>query len=261
MKIVVCGKGGSGKSTLSVLLARSFTQAGYQVLLVDSDESNFGIPHLLGVKAPVSLLDSFGGKKGFKEKLNRPVLADGDAIFPGRQRIDDIPGKCVASNDGIRMVSVGKIHHFGEGCACPMGVLAKKFLASLDAGEKEVVIVDAEAGVEHFGRGVAGECEVILAVVDPTAESFKLAEKMVEMSQKAGRDVYFILNKVETSIEAIIWRHIEPERVIGTIPKSDAIFMASLEGEKVVDPTGGMDRIVRFIQERYPAQSVRGAGG
>ncbi len=254
MKVVVCGKGGSGKSTLSVLLARSFTNLGYRVLLVDADESNFGIPHLLGVQAPVSLLDSFGGKKGFKEKLNQPLAVDGGGIFPVRQRIEEIPEKCIASGDGIRMVSVGKIHHFGEGCACPMGVLARKFLASLEVEEKEMVIVDAEAGVEHFGRGVAGECDLILAVVDPTAESFSLAGKMAEMSKKAGRDVFFILNKIEPAIEAVVWRHIEPERVIGTIGKSDDIFMASLEGEKVVDPTGSMDRIASTIQERYAAR-------
>ncbi|MFO7930342.1 MAG: ParA family protein [Desulfosalsimonas sp.] len=40
MKILVCGKGGSGKSTLSVMLARAFADMGRRVLLVDADESN-----------------------------------------------------------------------------------------------------------------------------------------------------------------------------------------------------------------------------
>ena len=33
MKILICGKGGSGKSTLSVLIARSLKNRGYRVLL------------------------------------------------------------------------------------------------------------------------------------------------------------------------------------------------------------------------------------
>jgi CO dehydrogenase maturation factor len=38
--------------------------------------------------------------------------------------------------------------------------------------ENEIVVVDAEAGVEHFGRRVDGECDLILGVVDPSYESF-----------------------------------------------------------------------------------------
>jgi len=40
MKISVCGKGGSGKSTVVTLLANEALARGYQVLIVDSDESN-----------------------------------------------------------------------------------------------------------------------------------------------------------------------------------------------------------------------------
>lgn len=40
MKVLVCGKGGSGKSTVAALLAKSMARRGYGVLVVDSDESN-----------------------------------------------------------------------------------------------------------------------------------------------------------------------------------------------------------------------------
>jgi len=40
MKISVCGKGGSGKSTIATLLANEALNRGYRVLVVDSDESN-----------------------------------------------------------------------------------------------------------------------------------------------------------------------------------------------------------------------------
>ena len=42
MKISVCGKGGSGKSTIVSLLAERFAAAGKEVLIIDSDESNYG---------------------------------------------------------------------------------------------------------------------------------------------------------------------------------------------------------------------------
>ncbi len=43
MKIAVCGKGGSGKSTFTALLAKEFAVRGKKVLVIDSDESNYGL--------------------------------------------------------------------------------------------------------------------------------------------------------------------------------------------------------------------------
>ncbi len=43
MKISVCGKGGSGKSTVVSLLALQSAARGIQTLVVDADESNAGL--------------------------------------------------------------------------------------------------------------------------------------------------------------------------------------------------------------------------
>jgi CO dehydrogenase maturation factor len=43
VKVSVCGKGGSGKSTIVTLLTNEVLARGYQVLVVDSDESNSGL--------------------------------------------------------------------------------------------------------------------------------------------------------------------------------------------------------------------------
>ena len=51
MKIIISGKGGSGKSTLSALLALALKNLGFSVLLVDADESNEGLHHQLGNQA------------------------------------------------------------------------------------------------------------------------------------------------------------------------------------------------------------------
>ena len=67
MKIIICGKGGSGKSTLSTLLAKGLSKRGYSILMVDGDESNLGLHRLLGGKEPVNFMDSLGGKKGFRD--------------------------------------------------------------------------------------------------------------------------------------------------------------------------------------------------
>ena len=248
MKIEISGKGGCGKSTLSVLFARSMKKLGYRVLLVDGDESNVGLENLVGIPQPVHLLDHLGGKKGFKEKLNQPMMMDNPAgIFSGKQKIDDLPKECIASSDGIEMLVIGKIHDFGEGCACPMGVLSKKFLASIETNDKEIILIDSEAGVEHFGRGIVGECDLIVGVVDPTAESFKLAEKMQKMAENANKEICFVLNKVEPTIEEVMKSQLDNKKIIGIIPKDDTIFIESLEGKKLSKSLPEIDEICSRI--------------
>ena len=58
MKLLICGKGGSGKSTVSVLMARAFQRMGKRVLLVDADESNLGLHRLAGSPSAETLLEA-----------------------------------------------------------------------------------------------------------------------------------------------------------------------------------------------------------
>jgi CO dehydrogenase maturation factor len=70
IKISVCGKGGSGKSTLVSLLAKAAQTRGFKTLVVDSDESNSGLYRTLGLdKPPIPLMALVSGKEGIKEKI------------------------------------------------------------------------------------------------------------------------------------------------------------------------------------------------
>ena len=65
MKISICGKGGSGKSRLTSLLANQAVSRGVKVLVVDSDESNSGLYRFLGFDRPPSPLMELTGGKNF----------------------------------------------------------------------------------------------------------------------------------------------------------------------------------------------------
>ena len=60
----MCGKGGCGKSTVATLLAREYQKEGKNVLVIDSDESNYGLHRQLGFDLPEDFTHYFGGKKG-----------------------------------------------------------------------------------------------------------------------------------------------------------------------------------------------------
>lgn len=62
MKITLCGKGGSGKSTVTALLAKELVSRGKRVLVIDCDESNYGLHQQLGMELPKTFVEYFGGK-------------------------------------------------------------------------------------------------------------------------------------------------------------------------------------------------------
>lgn len=245
MKVIISGKGGSGKSTISTLISKALASQGFSVLLVDADESNFGLQRLLGVSAPVHLMDHLGGKQHFKKNW---MGAASERIFKDHTQIDEIPESCISEKDGIKLMIVGKIHSHGEGCACPMGVLSKSVLSKLDVKDNEVIIVDTEAGVEHFGRRVDGECDLILGVVDPSYESFMLAGKMQNMAETAGCEIHFILNKTTPEIETAMDKHFETQKIITKIPQNDAVFTDSLEGNSLTYTLEEIDPICQLIK-------------
>ncbi|MDP2643331.1 MAG: P-loop NTPase [Desulfobacterales bacterium] len=257
MKIIICGKGGSGKSTIATLTARALSQRGVKIFLVDADESNVGLHRLLGAGEPVVFLDKIGGKKGLGEKLkNAFPQGSTDVIVGPNSRTDDLPPECVAEIDGIRLFSVGKIHQLNEGCACPMGRLSKTFLSNLVIGPEEILIIDAEAGIEHFGRGVDAACDLILVVVEPSFESFLLADKIKAMARKADIDVNFVLNKVETRVEAFMNEHIDQDLVAARIPASDEIFMNSLQGKRITAQPPEILELCELVEAKKKALNL-----
>jgi CO dehydrogenase maturation factor len=251
MKISICGKGGSGKSVIVTLLANEFKARGYRVLVIDSDESNSGLYRILGFDhPPTPLMELVGGKKGLKNKM-AVRLSEGESevkmevLAQDSILVTDIPSQHIVQSNGLRLLSVGKILHSLEGCACPMGVLSREFLGKLRLETDEVAVVDMEAGVEHFGRGIETNIDKVLSVVEPSFESLELAIKVKELAAGAGvRNSWAILNKinsdrVETRLKDELGRRgIE---VIGVIRYDPQVAEACLEGQKLGDGAASED--------------------
>ena len=251
MKVLVCGKGGSGKSTIAALLANSMSKRGYEVLVVDSDESNYGLHRQLGLELPSYFMDYFGGKKEMISKM-MAAFPKGEKVelFDKRWGLEEIPRDYLTQKGGVRLLAIGKIEDFGEGCACPMGALSKMFLDNLVADGKEAVIVDTEAGIEHFGRGVEQGCDVILAVLDPSYESLQLSKKIAEISKNIGKPLYFVLNRVNPERKAAMLEFLGTEKVAASIPEDGEIFRAGLAGEEIDVQLEEMERLVDLLESK-----------
>jgi CO dehydrogenase maturation factor len=250
-KMSVCGKGGSGKSAIVTLLAKGIRDRGYRVLVVDSDESNPGLYRMLGFERPPSpLMDLLGGKMRVEAKLAAMVAAGKSELelelMPEKAiSLEDIPSQYLLEREGIRLVMVGKIHDSLEGCACPMGLVSREFLRKLRLDADEVALVDMEAGIEHFGRGVGLGLDSVLVVIDPSFESVIIAERVSSLA--AGieiGEVWAVLNKVTSEELATKLTHELEKRniaVIGSIHYDPEIFEADFEGRPVHGPRAAKD--------------------
>ena len=228
MKILICGKGGCGKSVIATLIAKALSKVGKRVLVVDIDESNFGIYRNFGVNQPKDFIEYLGGRKVVKEKLLKSMGSEGKEFVKAFERlsIDDLPKDYTVLKDNIIIMAIGKIREFGEGCACPIGAIAREFLEALRLKENEYVIVDTDAGIEHFGRGVEAGCDLIIAVTEPSYESIMLTDKIIEMSKKIGKKVIVIANKVDEETSKLIKADVY-------IPFKREIYLACLRGDEV----------------------------
>jgi len=248
MKILICGKGGSGKSTITSLLAKDLETKGYRVLVVDADESNYGLSVQLGLEDPKELMDQLGGKKAVVDKMWAGRSAgEKAAIFSESWSIDEIPSECVSKKDNLYLLQIGKVKHFGEGCACPMGGLSRDFLNRLKLGPKDIAVIDTEAGVEHLGRSVESGVDVILLVLDPSYESIRLSEKISSMAKEAGKSVHFVLNKMDKATADKISDKIGKEHVVGFVPFTSSIQEKGLSGEELDTTTADITDVTNFI--------------
>ena len=238
MKLLICGKGGSGKSTVSVLMARAFQRMGKRVLLVDADESNLGLHRLAGSPSAETLLEALGGKAGLRSRKQAAFPSTTcPAFYETAFTWEDIPERCVPDARGIRLLKIGKIKTFGEGCACPMGRLFRMLFSALALADNDLVIVDAAAGVEHFGRGLDGQCDQILCVVDPSYESIMMARRVTELAREANLPVALVLNRTTPDVEKELTAALDGTDIIGCLPDSRVIFRNNLQGKPLdTDP-------------------------
>jgi len=233
-KIAVCGKGGTGKSTIVALLAHALRGEGRSVLVIDIDESNPGLFRLFGFKKePLPLMTLLSrcsaGQQGVDaEWLNRDEIA-----------IKDIPSEYSISSDGLTFLMVGKIEDPFQGCACSMADVTRTLVGKLATKDREVVLIDMEAGVESFGRGVERSVDTVLVAVEPSFESRALAERIHYMAEGMGIGrIRVILNKVPSEeikqkmIDGLARANV---KIIGTVYLDPQISEASFEGRALGD--------------------------
>jgi len=164
--VIMGGKGGVGKSTMSSQLAMSLAQQGYRVGIVDSDFHGPSIPKLLGIKGDEKLVTSSKG------------------ILP------------VEGPWGIKVVSAHFLLEMGESLSWFDGLKREAlegFLAHIYFGELDFLLVDLPPGTgsetvnlfKYLPLNKTG----VLVVTTPSELSQKVAYRCISLCQSIATPI------------------------------------------------------------------------
>jgi CO dehydrogenase maturation factor len=199
IRLVVTGKGGVGKTTLSAALARLLAREGRRVLAVDADAqlnlaAALGIPrdeaeHLVPLSHHLDYIEEKTGARpgdgyGPLVRLN-PDVDDVVERF-GRRAPDD-----------VRFLAMGTLSGAGGGCLCPENTLLAHTVRAVSLRPGEAIILDTQAGVEHFGRAIARGFGHAIVVTDPTYSGVGVAIAAGRLARDLGiPSVHLVINRV-----------------------------------------------------------------
>lgn len=181
-RIGIFGKGGSGKSTVAVLLTRALRNQGYHVCLLDADSTNVGLSKALGFdRSPVPLLAYFGGMVFSGGAVTCPV-DDPTPLHGADISLDTLSPQFFIQENGITLLTAGKIGELGPGAGCdgPVSKIARDLIINLEK-EPVVTLIDFKAGFEDSARGAITSLDWVIVIVDPTMAAIEMASDMREM--------------------------------------------------------------------------------
>jgi len=182
-RIGLFGKGGSGKSTVAVLLAKTLRSRGYDVCLLDADSTNVGLSQALGLAHdPEPLLDFYGGMVFSGGFVTCPV-DDPTPLVGAHVAVDELPSIYQSDTpEGIHLFVAGKMGDKGPGAGCdgPIAKIARDFKPDYEDASP-VILVDYKAGFEDSARGNIISLDWIIVVIDPTSAAMQMAINMQEM--------------------------------------------------------------------------------
>jgi len=95
---------------------------------------------------------------------------------------------------------MGTIPYGGAGCLCAPIALVKMLVNFLSNGPEDYdyIIIDSQAGVEIFGRGLATEFDMTLVITEPTPKSLEVAKHGSRLARDLGvKKQVAVINKVE----------------------------------------------------------------
>ena len=199
LRIVVTGKGGVGKTTICAALSRCLARDGRRVLAVDAD-SQLNLAAALGMpRATAESLVPLSRNADYISEKTGARPGDGyGLLFRLNPDVEDVVERFGQhAPDGVRFLAMGTLSAAGAGCLCPENTLLTETIGALALQPDEAIVMDTQAGVEHFGRAIARGFNHAVVVTDVTYSGLRVAVAAARLAHELGIGaVHLVVNRV-----------------------------------------------------------------
>ncbi|MFH0850048.1 MAG: AAA family ATPase [Candidatus Bathyarchaeota archaeon] len=231
--IVVTGRGGTGKTTFTALMARYLHERGVEpVLLVDSDPDE-SLAEMLG-------LDLEGeGKRSIADVLSEILEERKMTRMTGMTPTEKIEPflfqECLYEGRSFfDFIGVGT--KWIEGCYClPDRSLGQ--IMDMWSSNYVYVIVDSPAGVEHLNRRITKKVKDVFNILDPSKKSFDNAERSHRIMKEVDIEFenYYLVGgyRFTEALEAEAGK--QPYRYLGRVLSEERIAEYNIAGRSLLE--------------------------
>ncbi len=128
-------------------------------------------------------------------------------------------------------------------------------LIGAELGDRDVVL-DLEAGLEHFSRGTPRHVDALLAVIEPYYRSLETGRRVLDLGRELGvASVHAVANKVRNegdrdAIREFAEGHAIP--ILTTVPYDETLIEAERAGAAPIDHDADAPAVaaIRTLAER-----------
>ncbi len=227
--IGVAGKGGVGKTTVAGLIVQLLVERDGPVLAIDADP-NTNFNQVLGLNVERTI-----------GELREETLKSIKDLPPGiskDQYLEYGMQQCLVESKGIDLLAMGR----GEGpfCYCAVNHVLRRYMDLLSKNYKYVVM-DNEAGLEHFSRRTTQDIDVLLIISDANPVALQAAARINQLADELRLRIhsrFLVLNHLSDrtlfgAMEEALRQRISQTGLMlaGEIPRDDAVLRLSLEGK------------------------------
>jgi CO dehydrogenase maturation factor len=191
------------------------------ILAVDAD-SNSNLNEVLGVEVRSTIGDA---RELMKEDV--PTGMTKDIWFEYKVQ------EALTEAKGFDLIAMGRPE--GPGCYCAANTLARKCLDLL-TGNYRYIVIDNEAGMEHFSRLTTRDVDLLFIVSDSSRRSILTASRIRglihELNLRILREV-LVINRVQGELDPDTLEEVKREnlQLAGIIPADEEVYRYDVEGK------------------------------
>lgn len=227
--IAVAGKGGTGKTLVSALLVNFISQKDSRLLAVDADPDS-NLPEALGVEKEVrktlgDVRELFQVSRDEMGTMNKEQWLEGK-----------IYAEAICECPRYDLLVMGRPE--GEGCYCFANSLLRGVLKRL-MRHYNYIIIDTEAGLEHFSRKTIDSADYVIIVTDMSRKGLATAKRIKELAKELKlnfKKMFLIANRITSrEAEEKIREFAEEEglEILAVLPYDNSVAEVDLRGGAV----------------------------